>query len=269
SSRARRGGAANDRLRRHAVDPCPRRRHRGDRGGRAGAPVEARDLARRRREPDRTPRLGRRAVLALPTRPAAAGGRTGGPGGPLRRSRSRAAIDGCKAMSGRIIVLGAAGRIGRAAAEAFRNAGWTVASLVRASAAARAAPRTEIVEVDARDAGTVVEASRGSDVILHALNPPYTEWPKYALPHAEAAIAAARASGATLLFPGNVYNYGPPMPAVIDETTPMHPRTRKGRLRVEIERRMQDATDIRVIILRAGDFFGGAGLGSWFDRVIV
>jgi NAD(P)-dependent dehydrogenase (short-subunit alcohol dehydrogenase family) len=38
-------------------------------------------------------------------------------------------------MIGRIIVLGAAGRIGRAAAEAFRDAGWSVASQVRASAA--------------------------------------------------------------------------------------------------------------------------------------
>jgi nucleoside-diphosphate-sugar epimerase len=172
-------------------------------------------------------------------------------------------------MSGRVIVLGAAGRLGRAAAEAFCDAGWTVASLVRASAAPRVAPGTEIIEIDARDADAVVEAARGADVILHALNPPYTEWPKLARPYADAAIAAARASGATLLFPGNVYNYGPPMPPVIDETAPMQPRSRKGRLRVEIEQRMQDAADVRTIILRAGDFFGGAGLGSWFDRVIV
>ena len=172
-------------------------------------------------------------------------------------------------MSGRVIVLGAAGRLGRAAAEAFRDAGWTVASLVRASAASRAASGTEIVEVDARDAEGVVEAARGADVILHALNPPYTDWPKFALPQAEAAIAAARASGATLLFPGNVYNYGPPVPPVIDETTPMQPRSRKGRMRVEIEQRMQDAADVRTVILRAGDFFGGQGFGSWFDRVIV
>ena len=172
-------------------------------------------------------------------------------------------------MSGRVIVLGAAGRLGRAAAEAFRDAGWTVASLVRASAASRAASGTEIVEVDARDAEGIVEAAQGADVILHALNPSYTEWPKLALPFADAAIAAARASGATLLFPGNVYNYGPAMPPVIDETTPMQAGSRKGRIRVEIERRMQEATDVRVIILRAGDFFGGQGLGSWFDRVIL
>jgi nucleoside-diphosphate-sugar epimerase len=174
-------------------------------------------------------------------------------------------------VSGRIIVLGAAGRLGRAAAEAFRDAGWSVASQVRASAAPRAAPGTEIVEVDARDAESLIEAARGADVVLHALGPPYTQWPKFALAQADAAIAAARAAGAMLMFPGNVYNYGPPIPPLIDETTPMQATTRKGRMRVEIEQRMQAAAQqgVRTIVLRAGDFYGGAGLGSWFDRVIV
>jgi hypothetical protein len=33
---------------------------------------------------------------------------------------------------------------------------------------------------------------------------------------AEVAIAAAEAAGATLIFPGNLYNYGKPLPARID-----------------------------------------------------
>ena len=43
-------------------------------------------------------------------------------------------------MSGRILILGAAGRLGHAAAEAFRDAGWKVASLVRGVVGARGAP---------------------------------------------------------------------------------------------------------------------------------
>jgi nucleoside-diphosphate-sugar epimerase len=174
-------------------------------------------------------------------------------------------------VSGRIIVLGAAGRIGRAAAEAFRDAGWSVASQVRASAAPRAAPGTEVVEVDARDRESLIEAARGADVVLHALSPPYTQWPTFALAQADTAIAAARAAGATLMFPGNVYNYGPPIPPLIDAATPMQAATRKGRLRIEIERRMAAAArdGVHTIVVRAGDFYGGTGLGSWFDRVIV
>ena len=171
-------------------------------------------------------------------------------------------------MSGRILVMGAAGRLGYVTAEAFRDAGWHVRSLVRPRRAAAAPPDTEVVEVLTRDAA--VEAARGCDVVLNALNPVITEWQKNAMSLAYGAIAAAEANGATLMFPGNVYNYGRDMPAVLDESTPMRPTMRKGRMRVEMEQRMREASDrgMRTIILRAGDFFG-AGRGSWLDLVIV
>jgi nucleoside-diphosphate-sugar epimerase len=171
-------------------------------------------------------------------------------------------------MSGRILILGAAGRLGYAAGEAFRIAGWRVTSLVRPGAAHRAPRGTKIVEtIDRRVA---VETARGKDVVLHALNPAFKTWRRMALPHAYAAIEAAETAGATLLFPGNLYNYGAGMPSVIDEATPMAPTTRKGDIRVEIEQRMQEASErgMRTIILRAGDFFG-SGRGSWFDLVIA
>jgi len=41
-------------------------------------------------------------------------------------------------MSARILVLGAAGRLGHKAAETFRDAGWIVTSLMRPGGAARA-----------------------------------------------------------------------------------------------------------------------------------
>jgi nucleoside-diphosphate-sugar epimerase len=174
-------------------------------------------------------------------------------------------------MTGRIIVLGGAGRVGRAAAQAFQTAGWQVASLVRGSSAAGAAPGTEIIEVDARDAASVIAAARGADVVLHALNVPYTDWAQLALPFADIAIAAARENHATLVFPGNVYNYGAGMPALIDETTPMHPTSRKGAIRVAVEARMRNAAEagLHAVVLRAGDYFGGEGTGSWFDRVVI
>lgn len=174
-------------------------------------------------------------------------------------------------MSGRILVLGAAGRLGRIAAEAFRDRGWTVASLTRGRSIRLVASGTEAVEADARDVNAVAAAARGADVILHALNPPYTQWPRLLLPFTDAAIAAARSAGATLLFPGNLYNYGSGLPAVIDETTPMQPTSHKGVLRLEAEARLRDAASegVRSIILRAGDFYGGSGVGSWLDRIIV
>jgi nucleoside-diphosphate-sugar epimerase len=171
-------------------------------------------------------------------------------------------------MSGRILVLGAAGKFGHAAAEAFRDGGWTVKGLVRPGAAHRAPRDIEVIEALRRS--DAVDAAMGCDVVLNALNPLITQWHKLALPLAYTAINAAEAAGATLLFPGNVYNYGADMPELLDEPTPMHPTSRKGKIRVEIEERMREASErgMRVIILRAGDFFGG-GRGSWFDLVIA
>jgi nucleoside-diphosphate-sugar epimerase len=173
-------------------------------------------------------------------------------------------------MTGRVLVLGAAGRLGSRAAEAFRAAGWSVTGLVRPGSAARAPSRTRIVEVHALDYNAVAEAACGADVVLHALNPAYPDWSRLALPLAYSAINAAETAGATLLFPGNLYNYGSPMPVTIDEATPMRPSTRKGQLRLAMEERMAEAADrgMRAIILRAGDFFGG-GRGSWFDLVLA
>jgi nucleoside-diphosphate-sugar epimerase len=171
-------------------------------------------------------------------------------------------------MTGRILVLGAAGRLGFTAAEAFREAGWTVKGLVRPGRAKAVPRRVEAIEAVARD--QAIEAARGCDVVLNALNPIITQWDKNALSLGYSAIAAAESSGATLLFPGNVWNYGRGMPPVLDETTPMQPTTRKGGMRVEMEQRLREACDrgMRAIVLRAGDFFG-AGRGSWFDLVIV
>ena len=171
-------------------------------------------------------------------------------------------------MRDSILIMGAGGRLGYAAAEAFRDAGWRVKSLVRPGKSAFAPRGTDVVEVMTREAA--VEAAQGCAVVLNALNPVITMWRRDALSHAYAGIAAAEANGATLMFPGSVWNYGRSMPAVLDEHTPMHPTMRKGTMRVEIEQRIREACDrgMRAIVLRAGDFFG-SGRGSWFDLVVV
>src|SRR4051812_37476615 len=134
-------------------------------------------------------------------------------------------------MKGRILVLGAAGRLGAASAVTFRDAGWQVKGLVRPGRSDAAPRRIEVVEAVTGD--EAVEAAYGCDVVLNAFTPVITEWRKNALSLAYAAIAAAEGSGASLLFPGSVWNYGRSMPPFLDESTPMQPSTRKGRMRVE------------------------------------
>jgi nucleoside-diphosphate-sugar epimerase len=143
-----------------------------------------------------------------------------------------------------------------------------VTGVIRPGTADRAPHGLTLVETN--DRTVAIEAARGMDVVLNAFNPRLQQWRQHALPLAYSAIEIAETAGATLIFPGSVYNYGPDVLEAIDETTPMHPISRKGAMRVEMERRIAEACDrgMRAIILRAGDFFGG-GRGSWLDLVIA
>jgi nucleoside-diphosphate-sugar epimerase len=85
-------------------------------------------------------------------------------------------------------------------------------------------------------------------------------------------IAAASSSGATVLLPGTVYNYGPDAWADLHEQAPQNPLTRKGAIRVEMERRLAEAArqgGLRAIVLRAGDFFGPGAANNWFSQGLV
>ncbi len=166
------------------------------------------------------------------------------------------------------LVIGATGGFGSHTALALIKHGWTVRALARdpASAAERMGTRTPIdwVKGDAMDPASVVAAAKGADLIVHAANPPgYRNWKGTVIPMLASTLAAARTSGARILFPASVYNFAPDSGANIAETAPQQPVTRKGRLRVRMEAMLQEAANdgVRTIVIRAGDFFG-PGLGG-------
>jgi nucleoside-diphosphate-sugar epimerase len=174
-------------------------------------------------------------------------------------------------MSKTVIILGAKGRFGRAASEAFFKAGWIVRAFARTWPADRADPRFEQIEGDAFDAQTLSDAVQGCDVIVNALNPPYQNWRRDLPKLTATVIAAAKTSGATIMIPGNVYNYGKGMPALLKEDTAHFATTLKGMLREQMEEAYAIAGDdgVRTIILRGGDFIEREKTGNWFDTHIV
>lgn len=122
----------------------------------------------------------------------------------------------------------------------------------------------------------MLAAAKGCAVIVHAVNPPgYRHWGRLVLPMLDNAIAAAIAEGATIVLPGTVYNFGPDaFPAsgdLLAEDAPQHPQTRKGAIRVELEARLERASTqgARVLIVRAGDFFGPRAGNNWFSQGLV
>jgi nucleoside-diphosphate-sugar epimerase len=143
-------------------------------------------------------------------------------------------------MKGTVLVGGASGGFGRRAAQAFEAAGWRVRLYRRGT-----------------DMG---EAAKGADVIVNGLNPPmYHNWPVLIPAITSQVVAAAKVSGATILMPGTVYVYGD-QPGPWTETTPHRSHTCKGPIRAAMEATLKAATreDVRVIVLRGGDFIDAA-----------
>lgn len=149
------------------------------------------------------------------------------------------------------LVLGASGAFGGQVALALQTAGWTVRRYTRGT--------------------DMAVAARGAELIVNGLNPPaYHAWHRLIPEITTSVLAAGRASGATLLVPGNVYPYGmEPGPWGAD--TPHRPVARKGRIRAEMEARYRDAAGRgqRTILLRGGDFLLPEAPQMVMNRVIL
>ena len=179
-------------------------------------------------------------------------------------------------MDKTVLVLGATGGIGGEMGRQLLAAGWQVRALRRGDTPSPRGDGIEWLRGDALARADVLAAAKGCAVIVHAVNPPgYRHWGRLVLPMLDNTVAAAMAEGATIVLPGTVYNFGPdafPAPhGLLAEDAPQRPRTRKGAIRVEMEARLERASmqGARVLIVRAGDFFGPRAGNNWFSQGLV
>ncbi len=147
-----------------------------------------------------------------------------------------------------VLILGASGSFGRNCDEAFAKAGWNIRRFKRGK-------------------DDMNMAAKGVDVIVNGLNPQNykgwaTELPKIAAQVAGAAIS----SGATVIQPANVYNYGA-QAGEWQANTPHQATTRKGKARIEMERILRQS-GAQIILLRGGDFLDTRLSGNFFDFLI-
>ena len=152
-------------------------------------------------------------------------------------------------MTNSVLILGSNGRFGRNAASAFSWANWDVTRFDRAT-------------------DTLPDAAWGADVIVNAWNPAYPDWEQRVPELTKQVIDTAKDTGATVLIPGNVYNYGTNMPDELRESTPHQPTGPLGHIREAMERAYHDA-GVKTIVLRAGDFIDTTASGNWYDKVIT
>jgi nucleoside-diphosphate-sugar epimerase len=179
-------------------------------------------------------------------------------------------------MTRTALIIGGTGGIGSETARALVARGWRVRALhrhpVRAAQTMARLGAIEWLPGDAMNPSDVLAAAQGAQVIVHAANPPgYKNWQGLALPMLESSIAAAKAVGARVVLPGTVYNFGAGSPTLLDEQALQAPTTRKGKVRVAMEQRLQEAAreGVPVLIVRAGDFFGPHAGNAWFSQGVV
>lgn len=153
-------------------------------------------------------------------------------------------------MTETALILGANGRFGHHAAQAFRQAGWHIVPFERT--------RDDLEASMAR-----------ADVTLMGWNPPgYQLWAEQMLPlHQKVARAAAR-TGSTVIIPGNVYVFGPDAPTPWGPDTPHLAQNPLGLLRQQAEAAYREA-GARAILLRCGDFIDTRAGGNWFEAYLA
>lgn len=173
------------------------------------------------------------------------------------------------------LVIGITGSIGREVAAALMGRGWQVRALHRdptAAAASVALPKpVQWVAGDAMQLNDVIQAARGTALIVHAANPPnYRNWRGLALPMLDNTIAAAKFCNARILLPATIYNFGAGT-HLLRENSPQIPNSRKGQVRLEMELRLQRASlyGVRSIVVRCGDFFGPGAGNSWLTQIMM
>jgi len=155
-------------------------------------------------------------------------------------------------MTQTILILGANGKFGKACAGAFAADGWNVRLFDRKSQ-------------------NMTNAAIGADVIFNGLNPPaYHNWAQIIPEITKQVIAAAKASGATIILPGNVYPFGH-QPGIWDENTAHKPNSRKGEIRKQMEAAYRTAAleGVQTINLRAGDIIDPDATDTVFQMVML
>ncbi|MGE5619970.1 MAG: NAD-dependent epimerase/dehydratase family protein [Sphingomonadaceae bacterium] len=166
-----------------------------------------------------------------------------------------------RSLSKTNVVFGATGALGAAVVRRLADQGETVRAVVRDLDLAKEIlpPSAGIVVADVLVPKKARAACEGATIVYHCVNVRYSLWEKLMPTITDNILDAAGKAGARLVFPGNVYGYGPFQRIPATEEHPLDATSKKGRLRNRLEQRLMQAHqagDVPVVIPRLPDFYG-------------
>lgn len=164
-------------------------------------------------------------------------------------------------MVGSCLVTGATGSLG--AAMVRRLKGGDLRVLVRDADAFRQRfpdVDAQVLEGDLSEPEDIDRAIDDVDTVFHCACMPYFHWGDL-VGHTRRLITAAEeeVKVVDIVFPGNVLVYGDVGPGTVREDQAHEPGTRKGTIRVNIERQLREANtrgECRTTVLRLPDLYG-------------
>jgi nucleoside-diphosphate-sugar epimerase len=173
------------------------------------------------------------------------------------------------------VILGATGSLGRAAVNSLIKSNESVKAFVRNKSKAEryfnvASEKIKIVSGDASKEKDIVKASEGADNIYYCINIPYQRWEMEARELLKITISAALKVNARLIFPGNVYVYGLPDYNPVDEKHPWKAHTKKGKIRIEMEKALKIAKEkngLKYTVIRMPDFYGPYVINGFYEKI--
>jgi nucleoside-diphosphate-sugar epimerase len=161
------------------------------------------------------------------------------------------------------VVFGAGGALGAAIVQNLVEQNKSVRAVVRDVGRARKVllSSAEIVAADASKREDIKPAFQDVSVVYHCVNVPYDKWTEVMPLVTDNILAGAIEKQANVIFPGNVYVYGRFQRIPAPEDHPLAATSKKGKLRIGLEKELMDAVDALVI-----DGYSPEGIITVIDR---
>ncbi|WEG18968.1 SDR family NAD(P)-dependent oxidoreductase [Alkalihalophilus pseudofirmus] len=159
----------------------------------------------------------------------------------------------------KVLVAGASGGIGSAIVYELRERNINVIALARDEDKLNHLfgkdTGVKVVSGDVLNQEDLISASKGVDIIFHAVSFPYPKWGKTHIPCINHMVKAAEKNRAKIALVDNIYAYGKQPENLVTEEAVKQPHTTKGKIRFTMETILKES-NVDTLIVHMPDLYG-------------
>lgn len=179
-------------------------------------------------------------------------------------------------MKNKNIITGYTGSLGPSIVKALLNRNQETAAVARDIEKAKKYSENfeglVIEKGDARNYSEMDNIMKDAKTLFYCINVPYKDWEENARELLAVSIDACIKNDVKLIFPGNVYIYGLAEKNPVDENHPLNAHTKKGKIRIDMENMLKEASEkrgLKYTIVRFPDFYGPFVINNFYDKIFI